>query len=724
MADATNPKTPINEGELAAVQREMDGLIVDIELLTNKMEKYGQVSGQVAKHAVEDLSVQREALKRQLEASGEYAKSIQNGTATTQQSTQALGEQKKQLGVVGVLMSNLGAVGENVLGKMMDRFNGVKDTLGAALPTAGAKLKQSLLNAFDVKSFGLLSMQKEALAFQKIILQTGGSFGQAFEGAHANIKNFTDRWADTVNTVKATPAEIDQVNQAFKDTMPIQEQVRSLTGLQDAHSGLTSTITATNVALLAHAATGVDATKAAGWMGTAVTELGASSEEAALNLARINYATKNSGLSFDKVGSSIMSAAGQLKMWGGTVASVTPMYKAFSDSLAGTGRQGLTPELLQRYIGGLEQMQFSSRALLGIQMPGGAAKGAIGAGLEMEEALEDTTGAGMTKITEGLTNMLTKFGNEQIVTRKEAIADPALQRNFMVQRQLLGQQMHMDDATATRTLEMLKNINRTGLNTGGDMKTKLNHLLKSGEKTNESTQDALTQAQNETTEATRTGAESIVAAVKEVAGPTIMALLNQVGKTGTSLVSRTPTTSRDLNVIERSLGQPIQRPGETTAAHGLSKTEVDERNARLSQEASKLASTKPGEKTLELIAALKSAGLTNASSKEQAAFVSQTKGGTPEQINKLINDLSTQKQVIIPNTMPPRAPVTESTAASMAAKQGTALMNGTIQQKVQLIPEISNVNLKGRKVSFDVDLTLNKEQFQQAYIEMRNKSLQ
>ena len=442
---------------------------------------------------------------------------LQKVNVKSEEGKAVLSKVKKETSGILSVFASFGTTMTASVDAMKSKLGGLGKVLGSAMPMAAAKMRVEFLQTMDANTGGLLTAQKETLAFQKSISQAGQSFGQTFEKAHGNTRNFLKNWTDTVNTVKATPEEVNKVREAFKDVMPIQEQVRHLSSLKSAHSGLSSTISATNAALLVSAATGMDAGKAAQWMGQAITELGNTTEEAAQNFARISWAADKSGLGFEKVGQSIMSAADALKMWGGTVSGVAPVYKAFSDSLAGTGRQGLTPQLLQSFVSGLQGMQFGTRALLGLQAPGGGGKGAIGAGLQMEADLEKGP-EGMKNIAANLSQTLKNFGGGKVVTREQALSDPALERNFMVQRQLLMQTMNLDQASANKTLAMLQSIDQNGLSAGGDTADQLDTLLKSGEKTNESTQDILQKAMNESVLATQNSTKDIVNAIKGALG--------------------------------------------------------------------------------------------------------------------------------------------------------------------------------------------------------------
>jgi hypothetical protein len=221
----------------------------------------------------------------------------------------------------------------------------------------------------------------------------------------------------------------------------------------------------------------------AGILNTAILELGSSGAEQALDsFAAMKESADKSGLGMDRVSKTISSSAQTLKMWGGTLNAVTPLFNMFSDSLAkgGIGRAGLTPELLQAFTSGIEGMGFAKRAFLGIQGGMGGAGGAIGAGLEMEAAMEQGP-EGMKKIVGTLTDTLKQAGGGQIITRQQAMADPALQAGFLMQRQLTMQMMGMSEANATKTLDALSGVADTGLKTGQTQTDALLKLMDAGQ---------------------------------------------------------------------------------------------------------------------------------------------------------------------------------------------------------------------------------------------------
>ncbi|HEC74472.1 MAG TPA: hypothetical protein ENI26_08875, partial [Methylophaga aminisulfidivorans] len=230
------------------------------------------------------------------------------------------------------------------LTKQSGAFN---DLLGSGSVLATVKMKKGLMEVVDAGTGGMLTLQKELMAFNKTAMQAGLAFGLSFETAEKDADEFRKSFVGSTLLLYATKEELQSVQKAFKDAFQTGEQVRSLDSLKEASDNLKVKLSATNVAIAVAAATGTDSAEIAKHMAAMYTELGASTEDAAKALGSIALAADASGLGFEKVADSIVKSTQTLKMWGGTVAGVAPLFESFANSLQGRGfgRQGLTPEL-------------------------------------------------------------------------------------------------------------------------------------------------------------------------------------------------------------------------------------------------------------------------------------------------------------------------------------------------------------------------------------------
>lgn len=525
---ADNKTTPVATAEDSSALKEInDELAVQNTLLAQKEALVNSLRAAGNTRAADQLDKENRALQETLKLHASLKeKYSSNGAASA-----GLAAEHKRL------ESNIASAGRAMsasLGTMKGALQSAKEAakdfgtlFGAGSVLAGATFAKEFVGNTNTIVGKFFQLQDENLAFNKGILQSGMSFGSTFRQAGATIGQFRERYAESLTLIKATPEEMKKVNDAFKNTVPVEKQIESVTNLSSAHGKIKSTLTMTNAALLAGAATGTDVATVSEWMGKAYLEMGNSIDgvgdamsESIAAMGKISWAAKGSGLSFEKTGQAIMSGANSLKMWGGTISSVAPLFKTFSDAMtsSGWGRKGLTPELFQSWVDGISKMSFGTRALFGMQTPGMAGKGALGAGLEMEAAMEDKTGEGMKKVSESIMASLKQFGGGKILTREEAREDPAQQKNFMVQRQLLMQQMGMDQATANKTLNMLSEMDKNGVSSGEGSEDALGELLASGEKTQESTQSVVQQTHNEAQKARLQSGKDIVAAVGKLGG--------------------------------------------------------------------------------------------------------------------------------------------------------------------------------------------------------------
>ena len=393
----------------------------------------------------------------------------------------------------------------NVMGKSSKKVNQI---IGSAGAIAWAQAQETAMKSANAMTGGMLDLQKNVMDLEKTALQMGVGFGQSFDQAQDGTGQFLNQFATMRGQLNASKEDLSSIGKAFKDNLSATHQIQAFGDLSKVNEKLGHGMNMTSAAFLVAKATGMETGTVAEWMGEMYTELGEDIDGAATSLGAIANVAEGSDLSFNKVGASIMKSASQLKMWGGTVKGVAPMFKAFSESLI-QGQKGLAPELLEKYASALESMDFSKRALMGLQMPSMQGKGAIGAGLEMEAAMEGGP-EGMKKVSDGLLKTLKQFGGGQIVTRKQAIDNPALERSFMVQRGILKQMLGTNDAQGTKMLNAMQKMDKGNIEGAKDAEESLADLMKAGKDTQKSTTDAVTAAGNLTAEASLKAADNIL----------------------------------------------------------------------------------------------------------------------------------------------------------------------------------------------------------------------
>lgn len=447
--------------------------------------------------------------------------------------------------------------GITMLGYMKDAENATGEfgrAVNATIPLLATLGQQSVVSQIP-KQFQ--DVEASLKAVERTALQAGTAFGDMdvptnYENVAGNVAKFNAELANSIVTTKRSQDQVLAVGAALKDSFGPVNAITPLKGVIAANQALNSSITATNAALLISNATGVDASQVAKMMSESYLNLGMGIEESVKMFGHIADAAKTSGLGFERTAGTIHGMAQSLKFWGTTVEGVTPLFKTFANSMQGIGQQGLTPELLNSFVNGLERMTFGTRALLGLQSPGmgrGGPTGVLGAGLQMEQALEE---GDFGTIAENLISTLQQYGGQDIMTRQEALDSPGAQRNYMVQRQLLGQMLNISDtATQNKMLKVLQDIDKGGMAQAADAKAELGKVLGQGEETAEDTTTRIEKANLAVEAAVLSSGAELLQAVQGLARGTDLQKALQGVQTVTEQAARMGGV--DLNALKRQL---------------------------------------------------------------------------------------------------------------------------------------------------------------------------
>lgn len=389
---------------------------------------------------------------------------------------------------------SIGMSGKKMKDFVIANFDDIADAAKSGAVMLGLTATKDMIDRFG-DSTGFNVIQKQIMDLDREVIRAGTAFGGSFREAQAATNSFRAELAHTIVDTRHTVEEVGKVRAGLKDAFGSSDQLTRLGNLSKAQDNIRSNLNLTNAALLLSTATGLSSEEVTKMMSKAHLELGENLEGSATMFGAIQLAADKSGMSFSKAAESIMNSTEALKMWGGTVGGVSPLFEAFTRTL-GDGQKGLAVDLLKQYTDGLAGMGLEMRALIGLQAPGGAGRGAIGAGLEMEAALEQGP-EGTERVSENLINTIKQFTGGQVVTREEAIKNPAMERAFLIQRQLLKQMIGGNDASNTKMLALLKDIDSHGLQVGGDTESKLGEMLGTAEKTQDATTTTIAKAVND-----------------------------------------------------------------------------------------------------------------------------------------------------------------------------------------------------------------------------------
>jgi len=462
MADAENPQ--IDEQAAAAA-----------EATTERMRDLGDMVER-ANRKTQDLNKQfSELSRRAMENPGDPAviKQLESISGSINRANRASSKMidGKAFDTIGRLSSSLdglegkaASAAQNITKHFVTNNKKWADALKNLVPPGVSIFGQTAIVAglkeLDTRAGGVFTkMQQPLLDMEKRGMQMGIGLGKGFGESKDYMNRFREALTATQVDTNVFQKELTNVTTAFSSAFSPQEATGNLKTLSGSIKSVRGELNLTKVAVLTGAAVNMKSADVASMMTKAHLELGESVEGSATMLGNMAIASQKSGLSFSSVSKSLIDGAEKLKMWGATVGSVTPLYNKFADAL-GEGRKGLTGEIFQQYITGLQGMGFEMRSLIGITGGLGGGGGAIGAGLEMEALME--TEGGMEEASKKLIETLKSFSGGELITRQQAIEDPSKNAQFMIQRQFLQKMVGGNDAMANKMLEGFKKLEEGG----------------------------------------------------------------------------------------------------------------------------------------------------------------------------------------------------------------------------------------------------------------------
>ena len=408
-----------------------------------------------------------------------------------------------------------------------------KDALSAAGTLAGTSFAESLKKTVltsQIKGtdLSLDRVEDSLLSLDKIATQTALNFKGNYQVAASEAESFATAVAESIQATKATQEAVNSVSTTLGRYMDITEATRDVNDkFSKAVEGVNGHINALNAALLVSSATGQRAEEVAEFIGKAHYELGESIDQVVSSLGDIKSATEGSNVGFKTAADSIAANADALKLWGGTIQSVAPMFKTFANSLAGIGKEGLTPELLHTFVSGMASMSMSSKALVGLNLPGNA-RGGVGA-LQSGYQFEANMGSaeGMQKNLQAMMKTITQYTGGKITTLEEAGQSSEGARLYAIQQKFLTQFGISNTGSQKAISQIMKDIQSGGFKGTQDAQDKLQEALVNGQKAADDTTTQLVKAQNDTKSAILTSGQQIVNAIKgNMAGTQLQGILS------------------------------------------------------------------------------------------------------------------------------------------------------------------------------------------------------
>jgi len=390
----------------------------------------------------------------------------------------------------------------------------LKKVLGSGSAVVGLLAIREGLEGIDKRVKVMSELEEKLAKVHKAAMQASMGLGRGFREAQGSVSDVEKAFGATMVTTRSLREDVERVTSALKVGFTAREMFQGMEGLRDSFNKTQSAMNLVNTAILVGAARDIDGAKAANMLTKAHLELGESVESASEIFGYIDQAAEDADIQFEKVADSIVGAANDMKLWGGTVASVTPTFKAFSAAL-GEGRKGLVEPMFDKYMKGLQGMQFEMRALIGITAGvGGAAApgGALGAGLRMEALMEQGP-EGMAEFSENLIGTLKELTGGQMLTREQALENPELINQFKIQRQVLGDMIGANEMEANKMLEILQSIDENGIDSVENAKERMNEIVQNGENVQKATTNDLKNATLQVDASINSQGEAIVNAL-------------------------------------------------------------------------------------------------------------------------------------------------------------------------------------------------------------------
>lgn len=311
--------------------------------------------------------------------------------------------------------------------------------------------------------------------FDAEIFNVGKRFGDSIESS----KDF----ADAINRIPAsdfgdalsmTRKEMQDFYYGVSRTNLTQEQLNTTINTSIGQTNLLGVATAFA------ASSGIDAHQAATLLNTVINKQGVTAGEAADMMGMYAGVARDVGLRIDDVASSLNSAVSQFEKLGVSADFGAPILQGFGRVVKDMGlgieqTKGLTQDL-SGALGKLAEDYSTAYVLFergGLDF--GAGGGALGAsiGLQAELLRAEQTGDQAAiggQLVGALRDTIASFSGGNIVTVSEAAESPELQTQFYTQQQLLVSQFGLSQSSATRTLELLAEIDDA--TRAGDIGTK------------------------------------------------------------------------------------------------------------------------------------------------------------------------------------------------------------------------------------------------------------
>lgn len=159
----------------------------------------------------------------------------------------------------------------------------------------------------------------------------------------------------------------------------------------------------------------------------------------------------------------IRRASQNLAIFGTGIGSATNLWRTFATTL----QSGGVPlreigGIVEKVTSGIANMSVQQRAFISMLGGRGGGRGALAGALKME--LEMRQPGGMNRQLQDLTRTLARFGGGRIITLQQAVRQPGMEQQFLLQRQMLNKLGIQGTAEQqNRVLEVLNKVQTGGM---------------------------------------------------------------------------------------------------------------------------------------------------------------------------------------------------------------------------------------------------------------------
>jgi hypothetical protein len=376
--------------------------------------------------------------------------------------------------VLKALMSSF--AGENIADLIVGPFQGVKEIF-TGLADGAMKSMQIFSEIFDAPSRDIRYFDDQMFSLGK---RFGDSVGESQKFADS-LKSQT--FSQFGTTLMLTRDELKKYAEASSST--------NLT-FKDLNETIETTYGSTNLLAVATAfgeSTNAHAGIVMRTLNDLIKKQGLSASEAADMLGLYAGVAKETGLSIESVTTSLNTAVSGFGKLGITADFGKPALEGFSRTVKEMGlgleQAGSLASDLSSALAGVAS-NYSTAFIMsqrgGLQY--GAGGGVLGSSIGLQAALLEAEKTGDqaqigAELVSSLRDTLASFTGGEIVTVSEAAESPELQTQFYMQQQLLKSQFGLrDDASATRTLELLADIDEATKTGNIDAKRDLEEQLR------------------------------------------------------------------------------------------------------------------------------------------------------------------------------------------------------------------------------------------------------